>query len=132
MQDMEKCLASKARDHRSVSFNGVSVMVDTALKWSMIPKEQQSQLSAAIDQNKIEIIRLEIYIELSNVIIFDEKSLIDLQSVVSRGIAFNKLKTFSGDKPAWEPRIWRLHFRLPWKRSIRYIRFFLKIYHFTG
>ena len=46
VQDMEKSLANKARDHRSVSFNGVSVMVDTALKWSMIPKEQQTQLSA--------------------------------------------------------------------------------------
>ena len=61
VQDMEKSLANKARDHRSVSFNGVSVMVDTALKWSMIPKEQQSQLSAAIDQNKIEVIRFGIY-----------------------------------------------------------------------
>ena len=77
VQDMEKSLASKARDHRSVSFNGVSVMVDTALRWSMIPKEQQSQLSAAIDQNKIEIIRLGL------TEIFVEKFLIDLQLVVS-------------------------------------------------
>ena len=57
MQDMEQSLASKARESRSVSFNGVSVMVDAALKWNSISKDQQKQLADAIDDNKIEILR---------------------------------------------------------------------------
>ena len=57
MQDMAETLAKKARESRSVSFNGVSVMVDAALKWSNVSKERKTQISVAVNENKIDVLR---------------------------------------------------------------------------
>ena len=57
MQDMAETLAKKARESRSVSFNGVSVMVDAALKWSNVSKERKTQISVAVNENKMDVLR---------------------------------------------------------------------------
>merc|ERR1719297_626804 len=60
---MAETLAKKARESRSVSFNGVSVMVDAALKWSNVSKERKTQISVAVNENKIDVLRKQVSAE---------------------------------------------------------------------
>jgi len=63
MQDIEKNLVNKTREaglskNRSVSFNGVSVMVDAIMNvYHSISKDKKSDLSTAVDNNNIDSIR---------------------------------------------------------------------------
>ena len=63
MQDIEKNLVNKTREaglskNRSVSFNGVSVMVDAIMNvYHSISKDNKSDLSTAVDNNNIDSIR---------------------------------------------------------------------------
>ena len=60
MHDLNMSLAKQIKDSRSVSFNGVSIMVDAALKWgslSSVSNEQRDELSEAVRKNDIEALR---------------------------------------------------------------------------
>ena len=60
MHDLNLSLAKQAREARSVSFNGVSIMVDAALKWgslSSVSNEKRDELSEAVRKNDIEVLR---------------------------------------------------------------------------
>ena len=63
MKDLEINLVNKTREaglakNRSVSFNGVSVMVDAIMNvYHSISKDKKSELSMAVDNNNIQSIR---------------------------------------------------------------------------
>ena len=63
MKDLDLSLVNKTREagmakNRSVSFNGVSVMVDAIMNvYHSISKDKQSELNAAVDNQNIESIR---------------------------------------------------------------------------
>ena len=40
-----------------MSFNGVSVMVDAALKWSRVSEEKKTVISEAVNENKIDVLK---------------------------------------------------------------------------
>ena len=57
MQDMSLVLANKARDTRSVSFNGVVAMVDAALHLNSVSADRRNELYVAVNENKIDVLR---------------------------------------------------------------------------
>ena len=57
MQDMSLVLANKARDTRSVSFNGVVAMVDAALHLNSVSADRRNELFVAVNENKIDVLR---------------------------------------------------------------------------
>ena len=61
MQDMSLVLANKARDTRSVSFNGVVAMVDAALHLNSVSADRRNELYVAVNENKIDVLRYTIF-----------------------------------------------------------------------
>ena len=63
MQEVQTIFANKTREaglgkNRSVSFSGVSVMVDAIMNvYHSVSKDKKSELSAAMDTNDIATIR---------------------------------------------------------------------------
>ena len=61
MQELQPCFVNSVREmnreSRSVSFNGAVLFVEAALKLSSISAETKAELTDAINENKIDVLR---------------------------------------------------------------------------
>ena len=80
MQDMSLVLANKARDTRSVSFNGVVAMVDAALHLNSVSADRRNELFVAVNENKIDVLR---YTNLFKICQFFQKQTFFLQTCLN-------------------------------------------------